>query len=78
MEPAKPVAEKGGKKKIEDWEVESACNDILRAEEHKQKPELMALVKKHLSKKSKAMNKTMSSIQDLKDEAARMSEENRE
>lgn len=47
----------------EKYEVESAANDIMRAEEHKQNKKLMKHVHKHLAKKQKAI----SSVQDLRD-----------
>lgn len=51
--PAVAAPEK--KKKFEQYEIESATSDILRAEEHKQNPELMKHVVKHAAKKHKAM-----------------------
>lgn len=51
-----------GAKKIEDYEVDSACDTLMRAEEIKHNEELMKLVRKKLAKKQKAIN----SIADLK------------
>lgn len=62
--------ENGKKKKIEDYEVDSACEALMRAEEIKGNKELMALVHKKLSKKKTAIK----SIQDIREKAANMDE----
>lgn len=65
---APPIAEPGDPKDLkrdepDDYEVEGAMNDLLRAEEHKKKPKLMAKVHAKLGKKKQAIT----SIQGLKD-----------
>lgn len=58
----------GKKKKIEDYEVDGACEALMRAEEIKGNPEMMALVQKKMAKKKKAIR----SIQDMRQHAAMM------
>lgn len=69
-EPSKP----GKKKKIEDYEVDSAVDCLIRAEEIKENEELMKLVNKKIAKKKSAIN----SIADLKEAYAESEEEDEE
>jgi len=59
------------KKKIEDYEVDSACDCLMRAEEIKKNKDLMALVHKKLSGKES----TIKSIKELREKAAEMEDE---
>jgi len=61
MECDMPMKE-GKNKKIEDYEVDSAMEALLRAEEIKGNPEMMALVQKKLASKKQAIT----SLEDLK------------
>lgn len=51
------VAAKLEKRKIEEWEVKSAADTLIRAEEIKEDEKLMKLVDKELTKRKKAINK---------------------
>ena len=62
----KPIMEHALAKPQHDHEAESAFNDMMRAEEHKANPDMMARVMKHAKKKKKAIN----SLADLKVAAA--------
>lgn len=53
------------KNKIEDYEVEGAMNDLMRAEKHKENPELMKRVAALAGRHSKQLSK-IKSIEDLK------------
>jgi hypothetical protein len=68
-----PKASKHEKKKIEDYEVENAFNDMLRVEKHKENPELMKKVHAHAGRHMKAV-KGIKSIQDLRDISNEMQE----
>lgn len=56
--PVKAMAfgERLEKTKIEDWEVSSACDALMRAEEIKRDPKMMRLVKKKLAQKKIALS----------------------
>jgi hypothetical protein len=69
--PTMPAELKAPKKKYDDYEVKDAADTLMRAEEVKQNPHLMKHVHKHLGKKKKAIR----SIQDLKDKAAELDQE---
>jgi hypothetical protein len=62
MVESQPVKPEGKKKKYEEYEVDSAVETLIRAEEIKHNPPLMALVQKKIAKKKRAI----SSIDDLK------------
>ncbi len=49
----------------EEWKTKSAFDDLMRAEEHKKNPELMAKVRKH----ARLQRRSIRSIQDMKDYA---------
>lgn len=55
--------EKNESKKIDDYEVNSAMETLMRAEEIKKDPELMKLVQKKAGSKMKSIK----SVQDLRD-----------
>lgn len=63
--PAAPIGS-ADKKPENDYEAEGAFNDIMRAEEHKQKPDLMKRVHAKAGRHHKAL-KAIKSIQDIKD-----------
>lgn len=51
-----PDSPKEKPKHEDEYHVKSAMDDLLRAEEHKQDPLLMAAIAKHAGKKAKAIN----------------------
>ncbi len=53
------------------WEIENAADCLLRAEEVKSNKKLFALAQEHLGKKAKQIR----SIQDIRDAAKNMSED---
>ena len=59
---AMPVKDDGKKKKIESYEIDSAVDALMRAEEIKGNSALMALVQKKLASKKKAIT----SLEDLR------------
>jgi hypothetical protein len=59
------------KEGFEEYEIKGALDDLMRAEEHKANPKLMAAVHKHAHKKKKAL----SSISELRQKRQEMSEE---
>lgn len=50
------VAEKLEKRRMDEWEIRSAADSLLRAEEIKADKELMKEVQKELEKRKKALN----------------------
>jgi len=62
-----PEKKKGKYDPFEDYEIESAANDIQRAEEHKADPEKMKHIKAHMDTKKKAMDKAHASINSTDD-----------
>ncbi len=51
---ASPAKEKP--KHEDEYHVKSAMDDLMRAEEHKADPKMMAAISKHAHKKAKAIN----------------------
>ena len=64
--PVDPYENKDGSDK--DYEAKDAMDTLMRAEEHKQNPDLMKRVHKHVQRKKKAIR----SIQDLRDLSNKM------
>lgn len=59
---------------IQDYEVHSAAEDLMRAEKHKSNPKLMKKVHAHLNNQKKAIK----SIQDIRDARNDMMKEDKE
>lgn len=63
MAPAPTPLSASATKENDDWKVKGAYDDIMRAEGHKQDPDLMMKVHKH----AKRQLKTIKSIADIND-----------